>query len=119
LNDLLVAANANLPSGAATLEPLNMFATLPIGLVLLASALAYFHFRGNRLLRGDGEANVTPARTESYFANTYGIEGEVYELTVTADSPLVGMTFGEAEAIHDAPLLLALQTGNEARLAPP
>lgn len=119
LNDLLVAANANLPSGAATLEPLNMFATLPIGLVLLASALAYFHFRGNRLLRGDGEANVTPARTESYFANTYGIEGDVYELTVTADSPLVGMTFGEAEAIHDAPLLLALQTGNEARLAPP
>src|SRR5690606_39424127 len=36
-----------------------------------------------------------------------------------ADSPLVGMTFGEAEAIHDAPLLLALQTGNESRLAPP
>jgi di/tricarboxylate transporter len=119
LNDLLVAANANLPSGAATLEPLNMFAPLPIGLVLLAAGLAYFHFHGNRQLLGEGDSNVTPARTESYFTRTYGIEGDVFELTVTADSPLVGMTFGEAEAIHHAPLLLALQTGNESRLAPP
>ena len=39
LNDLLVAANANLPSGVATLVPLNMFAPLPIGLALLALGL--------------------------------------------------------------------------------
>ncbi len=43
----------------------------------------------------------------------------MFELTVTADSPLVGMSLGEAEALHDAPLLLALKTGNESRLAPP
>ncbi|HRP35554.1 MAG TPA: SLC13 family permease [Gammaproteobacteria bacterium] len=119
LNDLLTAANANLPSGAATIEPLNMFAPMPVGLCLLAACLLYFRFIGDRKLRREGDANVTPARTESYFSRTYGIEGEVHELTVTADSPLVGMTFGEAEALHDAPLLLALQTGNESRLAPP
>ncbi|ATD68386.1 MULTISPECIES: SLC13 family permease [Luteimonas] len=122
LNDLLTAANANLPSGAATLESLNMFAPLPIGLVLLASGLAYFHFRGHDQLREleDGsEGNVTPARTQSYFASAYGIEGDVYELVVTAESPMVGMTFGEAEAIHDAPVLLALKSENESRLAPP
>ena len=62
--------------------------------------------------------SVTPARTESYFANTYGIDGDVFELTVTAESPLVGMSLGDAEALHDAPLLLALQTGNESRLSP-
>ncbi|WP_149194808.1 SLC13 family permease [Luteimonas suaedae] len=118
LNDLLVAANANLPSGVATLEPLNMFAPLPIGLVLLATGLAYFHFFGNRQLREGNDSNVTPARTQSYFARVYGIEGDVYELTVTADSPLVGMTFGEAEALHDAPVLLALKSDNEAKLAP-
>ena len=38
------------------------------------------------------ESGVTPARTQSYFAKTYGIDGDVYELTVTADSPLVGMS---------------------------
>ncbi|OHE83843.1 MAG: potassium transporter TrkA [Lysobacterales bacterium RIFOXYA1_FULL_69_10] len=118
LNDLLLAANSNLPSGAATLEPLSMFAPLPIGLALLGASLAYFHFFGKKLERDDGKG-ATPARTQSYFANAYGIEGDVYELTVTADSPLVGMSLGEAEALHGAPLLLALKSNNESRLAPP
>jgi di/tricarboxylate transporter len=122
LNDLLVSANANLPSGVATLVPLKMFAPLPIGLALLGASLLYFRFFGDRLLRdevAEGDAGVTPARTQSYFAKTYGIEGEVFELTVSADSPLVGMSIGEAEAMHGAPLLLALKTANESRLAPP
>src|SRR3546814_1103684 len=119
LNDLRVAANAILPSGVGTLEPLQMFAPMPIGLALLVAALAYFHFFGNRQLRDDTDKGVTPARTQSYFAKSYGIEGDVFELTVSADSPLVGMSLGEAEALHGAPLLLALKIGNESRLAPP
>lgn len=119
LNDLLVSANASMPSGAATLTPLKMFAPLPIGLALLVASLAYFHFFGDKLLRSDGVDAVTPARTQSYFARVYGIEGDLYELTVTADSPLVGMSVGDAEMLIDMPLLLALQTGTESRLAPP
>ncbi len=119
LNDLLISANNNLPSGMATLEPLRMFAPLPIGVTLLIASLLYFRYYGDKKLREETETNVTPARTESYFANTYGIEGDVFELIVTAESPLVGMSLGEAEAMHDAPLMLALQTGNDTRLAPP
>ncbi|GGD43931.1 SLC13 family permease [Pseudoxanthomonas indica] len=119
LNDLLVSANNNLPSGMATLEPLRMFAPLPIGVALLIASLLYFRYYGDKKLKEETETNVTPARTESYFANTYGIEGDVFELIVTAESPLVGMSLGEAEAMHDAPLMLALQTGNDTRLAPP
>ena len=119
LNDLLMAANSNLPSGAATLEPLNMFTPLPIGLALLAASLLYFRFFGDKLLHDDDGKGATPARTQSYFANAYGIDGDVYELTVTADSPLVGMSVGEAEALYGAPLLLALKSGEQSRLAPP
>ena len=119
LNDLLVSANNNLPSGMATLEPLRMFAPLPIGVALLLASLLYFRYYGDKKLKDETETSVTPARTESYFANTYGIEGDVFELLVTAESPLVGMSLGEAEAMHDAPLMLALQTGNDTRLAPP
>jgi di/tricarboxylate transporter len=119
LNDLLVAANANLPSGAATLEPLKMFAPLPIGIALLVATLAYFHWYGARRLPEDEGKGATPGRTQSYFEQAYGIEGDVYELTVTADSPLVGMTLGEAEALRGAPLMLALKTGEDSRLAPP
>ncbi len=120
LNDLLVSANNSLPSGMMTLKPLPMFAPLPIGLALLAAGLAYFHFFGDKRLHDNpADAGVTPARTESYFASAYGIDGDVYELTITADSPLVGMSLGETEALHDAPLILALKTGSESRLAPP
>lgn len=119
LNDLLMAANSNLPSGAATLEPLKMFAPLPIGLALLAASLAYFHFFGDKRLSDDDGKGATPARTQSYFAKAYGIDGDVYELTVSADSPLVGMSLGEAESLRGAPLLLALKSDSESRLAPP
>ncbi|GAB2496944.1 SLC13 family permease [Arenimonas alkanexedens] len=119
LNDLLVAANRNLPSGAATLEPLPMFGPLPIGVALLLVGLAYFRWRGPRTLNKGQDKGVAPSRTQTYFASAYGIEGDVYELSVTAESPLVGMSVGEAEAQRDAPLLLALLSGNESRLAPP
>jgi di/tricarboxylate transporter len=47
------------------------------------------------------------------------IAGEPAELTVTAESPLVGMSIGETEQLHGAPLILAIKNGNEARMAPP
>jgi di/tricarboxylate transporter len=119
LNDLLVGANRNLPSGVATLRPLEMFTPLPIGLAVLALGLLYFGLFGRRLLGTAEDKSVAPARTESYFAKTYGIDGEVFELTVTSESPLVGMSVGEAETQRGAPLLLALKSGNESRLAPP
>ncbi|KRG37430.1 potassium transporter TrkA [Stenotrophomonas pictorum JCM 9942] len=122
LNDLLISANNNLPSGSATIEPLRMFAPLPIGIALLVASLLYFRFYGDRKLaqdENDANGGQTPARTESYFAKAYGIEGDVFELLVTAESPLVGMTVGEAENLFDAPLLLALKTGDDTRLAPP
>lgn len=119
LNDLLMSANNNLPSGMATLEPLRMFAPLPIGVALVAASLLYFRYYGDRKLQEETAGNLVPTRTESYFAQTYGIEGDVFELAVGAESPLVGMSLGEAETLHGAPLMLALQTGEDVRLAPP
>ncbi|MBS0382606.1 MAG: SLC13 family permease [Proteobacteria bacterium] len=121
LNDLIASANRNLPPGAQTIEPFSLFSITPIGIPLLLAGLGYFYFLPRRLMPDDaeGKPKVTPGRTESYFANTYGIAGEVVELTVTADSPLVGMSIGEAETLQNAPLILAIKNGNEARLAPP
>ena len=88
LNDLLASLNRNLPPGAATLEPIHMFAITPIGILLLLAGLIYFLWGFDRFLPRTGKPqSVAPAKTETYFANTYGIEGEVYELRVTADSP--------------------------------
>lgn len=117
LNDLLVSANANLPSGAVTLKQLGMFAPLPIGLALLAATLLYFHFRQKHLHQG--EDSTTPAQTRNYFAQAYGIDGQIHEMTVRHDSPLIGLTLGEVEALPGAPTVLALKSGEESRLAPP
>ncbi len=121
LNDLIASANVNLPPGAHTIPKFGLFSVTPIGLTLAILGVAYFYFFGRKLLPGheDERLKVTPGRTESYFAETYGIGGETAELTVTAESPLVGMSIGEVEQLHGAPLILAIKSGNDARMAPP
>ena len=121
LNDLIASANANLLPGAHTIPKFGLFSVTPIGLALGAVGVAYFYLFGAKLLpaREDQRQKVTPGRTESYFAETYGIVGDIAELTVTAESPLVGMSIGEVEQLHEPPLILAIKSGNEARMAPP
>ncbi|WP_267224806.1 SLC13 family permease [Dyella silvae] len=121
LNDLVASANANLPAGAHTIPKFGLFSVTPVGLVLALAGVGFFYFFGKKLLpeREDERLKVTPGRTESYFADTYGIVGETAELTVTAESPLVGMSIGEVEQLYGAPLILAIKSGNDARMAPP
>ncbi|MBP1473803.1 SLC13 family permease [Frateuria sp. MAH-13] len=121
LNDLIASANANLPPGAHTIPKFGLFSVTPVGLVLALLGITYFWLFTRKLLpeREDERLKVTPGRTESYFAETYGIGGETAELTVTAESPLVGMSIGEVEQLHGAPLILAIKSGNDARMAPP
>jgi di/tricarboxylate transporter len=120
LNDLIVSANRNLPPGAQTIQTFTLFAIAPVGVPLLLGGLAYFALFTRRLLPGDEERQkVTPGRTETYFAETYGIDGEVFELTVTTDSPLVGMSVAEVEQLRGAALRRALITVSVAPPAPP
>jgi len=120
LNDLMLTSNQSLPPGAETLKPFSLFSVTPIGLVLLAATLTFMLLIGSRMLPGiDTKRSAAPGRTRNYFAEVYGITGSVYELLVTVDSPLVGMRVAEAEQLDGAPLLLAIQSTDEPRLAPP
>ncbi len=120
LNDLMLTSNRSLPPGAEALEGFGLFAVTPIGLALLATSVAYFWLVGQKMLpTGETKGSSAPGRTENYFAEVYGIEGEVYEMLVTVDSPLVGMRISEAERLEGAPLFLGIQSTDEPRLAPP
>ena len=121
LNDLIVSAEPQPAVGrgdAAAVEDVRAAAGRPGA---AGDGLGVLPLLRRQAARNDARTSPAsrPAAPQSYFAETYGIEGEVYELTVTADSPLVGMSLGEAEALRGAPLMLALKNGNEARLAPP
>jgi di/tricarboxylate transporter len=120
LNDLITASNATLPPGAETLEHFKLFDVAPVGLSLLITGILYFLVFGRLLLPDNtSETSAVPARTKNYFAETYGIEGDVYELLVTVDSPLVGMQVGDAENLEGTPRLLAIRNTDEPRMAPP
>jgi len=120
LNDLIATSNASLPSGAETLGQFELFDVAPVGLALLAAGIIYFLVVGRWLLPENKiESSAAPARTKTYFADTYGIEGNIYELLVTVDSPLVGMQVGDAEKIEGIPRLLAIRNTDEPRMAPP
>lgn len=120
LNDLMLTSNRSLPPGAESMEAFGLFAVAPIGLALLAASVAYFWLFGQTMLpTGETKGSSAPGRTETYFADVYGIQGEVYEMLVTVDSPLVGMRISEAERLEGAPLLLGIQSTDEPRLAPP
>jgi di/tricarboxylate transporter len=120
LNDLIENANQSLPPGVETLEPFDLFDVTLIGLALLTSGILYFLLGGKYLLPAPKEkATGAPARTKAYFADVYGIKGDVFELLVTVDSPMVGMKISDAEKIEGAPLLLAIRNTEEPRLAPP
>mgnify|MGYP002777198930 CR=1 FL=1 len=120
LNDLLIAANRNLPPGAETLRQLGLFSVLPVGLGLFLIGLAYLRWWLPRLLpRPSERESVTPRTTESYFEQTYGIRGSVMQLQVDSASPVIGMAVQDLEALPGAPLVLALKDGDGVRVAPP
>jgi di/tricarboxylate transporter len=120
LNDLISASNASLPPGAETMGHFELFDVAPVGLALLAAGILYFLIVGKWLLPDNKiESSGAPALTKTYFADTYGIEGDVYELLVTVDSPLVGMQVGDAEQLEGIPRLLAIRNTDEPRMAPP
>ncbi len=118
LNDLIQNSNRNLPPGAETLDTFDLFAVTPIGLALLAAAVIMFLLAGRFLLPKTTPETSTASPTQNYFASTYGVDGDIYELLVTAESPLVGSTIGEVEADEASPFLLALATGDDRHLAP-
>lgn len=119
LNDLLTTSNRSLPQGVDTIQTFGLFSVTPVGIALMATGILYFAVLGKRVLPRVPTPSATPGGTKDYFADVYGIRGDMYELVVGVDSPLVGLTVGEAEASVDAPLILAMRSGDDSRLAPP
>ncbi len=119
LNDLIQNSNRNLPPGADTVTTFHLFSVTPVGLSLLAAGILFFLSAGRFLLpKGDAAEAPTRERTRNYFAKVYGVQGQVYELLVTSESPLVGLTVGEVEAAEDAPTIVAIRNGDDRHLAP-
>ena len=118
LNDLILNANEALPENAAPMRTFHLFAVAPIGIVMVCVGIAYFVLLGSRILPVMDDATADTATTAQYFEDLYGLKGDIFEAAVPANSPLVGQTIGDAEAIPDAPFVLGMQVGRDIALEP-
>ena len=118
LNDLILNANSALPPGAEPMRTFHLFSVTPIGVVMLATGVVYFVFLGARVLPEVSDGTADTAGTAQYFEDLYGLKGDIFEAAVPANSPLVGKSIGDAEAIDDAPFVLGMRVGRDIALEP-
>ena len=117
LNDLILNSNQSLPAGVERMKTFGLFAVTPIGLALVAGGILYFVFLGRWILPGSSD-RVSASDNLQYFRDTYGIDGQVFELIVTRRSDLAGKKLRDVESHGRAGWILAIRSGYEMIIAP-
>jgi di/tricarboxylate transporter len=98
LNDLILTSNQSLPEHQQ-MRTFDLFDVTPIGLALVTTGIIYFVLAGRMVLPVSQGKRSTGRAAVDYFAETYGLHGfQAYEVRVTADSPLAGMSVDDIEA---------------------
>jgi len=99
LNDLILTSNKVLPA-EQQMETWSLFSVTPVGLALVGTGILYFVVAGRFVLptiKGEDGGSVD---THEYLDSTYGIDYNLYEVLVPADSNLVGKNMDEVEGDH-------------------
>jgi di/tricarboxylate transporter len=120
LNDLIETSNRSLPPGAETLKAFGLFSVTPIGIMMLISGILYFLIIGHFLLPDNAQNNTASGqKSDDYFKETYGISNTKKELVIGKNSPLIGKSILELEALtHEKITVLALSSEGHRILSP-
>ena len=97
LNDLILTSNQALPV-ESQMETWSLFSVTPIGLALVATGILYFVVAGRFVLPTNKGDDGSSHETTDYFDDTYGVDYEIYEVIVPAQSPIIGKNLDEIEA---------------------
>lgn len=115
LNDLIITSNNALPE-AQQMEIWSLFSVTPIGLALLATGIVYFMIAGRFVLPVHKTERSEGAGVMEYFDKTYGVDAfDVYELVITAESPVVGLSVDELERLYRM-RVIAVDKGDGVRI---
>jgi di/tricarboxylate transporter len=120
LNDLILTSNVGLRTqGVPEMKTFELFAVTPIGLALVASGIAYFVLAGRFVLPANKSEHIEAGDTMAYFRDTYGLDGEIFEATVTPTSQFAGKRVEELERFLGPRIaLIALRDEQDVRVAP-
>jgi di/tricarboxylate transporter len=118
LNDLIESSNRSLIAGTELMEGFSLFAVTPIGIVLVITGIMYFILLGRFVLPVVKDKPQESGSTLTYFRETYGIDGEVYEAQLVPGSPLSGAYISDIEGAGRNGWIVAVRTGGKLTVAP-
>ena len=120
LNDLILTSNKTLVNqGVTPMQTFDLFAVTPIGLALVTTGIIYFVLAGRFVLPSTRSDGGEATSTMSYFQETYGLSGDIFEVRVPAESPLVNQSVEQVESLlgHNVSII-ALRGGDDVRISP-
>ncbi len=116
LNDLILTSNKALPE-AQQMETWGLFSVTPIGLVLVATGIAYFVLAGRFVLPTGSRGTKSKDDAMAYFRDIYGLDYELFEVEVPGDSELVGKQLDDVEH-NDRVRVIASASGGTMKTGP-
>ena len=118
LNDLILTSNQSLPE-AQQMRTFELFDVTPVGLALVTIGILYFVLAGRFVLPINKSEGTGAGNTLKYFRDTYGLDGDIFELSIPAGNRLAGLTIEELEAnLEHSVSIVAMQTDGSTRVAP-
>jgi len=118
LNDLIITSNTALPE-TQQMDTWSLFSVTPIGLALLATGIIYFVIAGRFVLPNTQKENVSSAAsTMSYFQGTYGLDYALFEVSIPAESPLVGHMLDDVEHAYKIRVIASQSGADNLRIGP-
>jgi len=113
LNDLILTSNQALPADQQ-MDTWSLFSVTPIGVALVITGIIYFVVAGRFVLPVSKGDDGSAHDTTDYFDDTYGVDYEIYEVVVPAQSPVIGKNLDEIEA-DLAVRIVAIEKGDGVR----
>jgi di/tricarboxylate transporter len=118
LNDLMMTSNQALPPGQK-MSAFHLFSVTPIGIALVATGVIYFVLFGKFVLpTTTAKSGTIGSNTMSYFQDIYGIDYALFEVSVPADSKLVGHMLDDVEGSSHIRIIATQRKDRETRVGP-
>lgn len=120
LNDLIESSNRTMPSHQEKIATFGLFDVTPFGLALIASGILYFIIAGKYILPAISGKSDEAYNTLDFLSKNYHLEGDLFEVKVSAKSDLIGTNLSYLRAQSERKInIVARQRGKDIKLAPP
>ncbi|NOQ90575.1 MAG: SLC13 family permease [Gammaproteobacteria bacterium] len=117
LNDLIITSNVALAADQQMAQ-WSLFSVTPIGVSLVITGILYFVIMGRFVLPKSAGEGTSAGNTVDYFKDIYGLNYELYEVVVPADSKLVGKSIDTIEHAARIRVIAAHTDSDATRVGP-